>query len=53
LENYGIRPQTPEYQDVTLAIQDTLQPAAAIDPNNIVSKLRDEIVTALKGDSLL
>ena len=25
LENYGIRPQTPEYQDVTLAIQDTLQ----------------------------
>ena len=53
LENYGIRPQTPAYQDVTLAIQDTLQPASAIDPNNIVSKLRDEIQTALKGDSLL
>jgi multiple sugar transport system substrate-binding protein len=53
LENYGIRPQTPAYQDVTLAIQDTLQPASAIDPNNIVSKLRDEIETALKGDSLL
>jgi multiple sugar transport system substrate-binding protein len=53
LENYGIRPQTSAYQDVTLAIQDTLQPAAAIDPNNIVSKLRDEIQTALKGDSLL
>ena len=29
------------------------EPAAAIDPNNIVSKLRDEIQTALKGDSLL
>jgi len=53
LENYGIRPQTPEYQDVTLAIQDALQPASAIDPNNIVSKLRDAIRTALKGDSLL
>ena len=53
LEDYGIRPQTPEYQDVTLAIQDTLQPASAIDPSNIVSKLRDEIKTALKGDSLL
>jgi multiple sugar transport system substrate-binding protein len=53
LENYGIRPQTPEYQDVTLAIQDTLQPASNIDPNGIVGKLRGEIDTALKGDSLL
>jgi multiple sugar transport system substrate-binding protein len=53
LINYGIRPQTPDYQDVTLAIQDTLQPAADIDPNGIVSKLRNEIKTALKGESLL
>ncbi len=53
LEHYGIRPQTPDYQDVTLAIQDTLQPAADIDPNGIVSKLRNEIKTALKGESLL
>jgi multiple sugar transport system substrate-binding protein len=53
LENYGLRPQTPEYQDVTLAIQDTLQPASAIDPNSVVSKLRDEVKTALKGNSLL
>ena len=53
LEHYGLRPQTPEYQDVTLAIQDTLQPAAEINPNNIVSKLRKEIKTALKGESLL
>jgi len=53
LEDYGIRPQTPAYQDVTLAIQDAMQPASAIDPNTIVSKLRDEIETALKGDSLL
>jgi multiple sugar transport system substrate-binding protein len=53
LEHYGLRPQTPEYQDVTLAIQDTLQPASAIDPKTIVSKLRAEIKTALKGESLL
>jgi multiple sugar transport system substrate-binding protein len=53
LINYGIRPQTPQYQDVTLAIQDTLQPAANIDPNGIVDKLRNEIKTALKGESLL
>jgi multiple sugar transport system substrate-binding protein len=53
LEHYGLRPQTPEYQDVTLALQDTLQPASAIDPKTIVSKLRNEIKTALKGESLL
>ena len=53
LEHYGIRPQTPDYQDVTLALQDTLQPAADINPNDIVSKLRNEIKTALKGESLL
>jgi multiple sugar transport system substrate-binding protein len=53
LEHYGIRPQTPDYQDVTLAIQDTLQPAADINPNGIVDKLRNEIKTALKGESLL
>ena len=53
LIHYGIRPQTPDYQDVTLAIQDTLQPAADINPNGIVIKLRNEIKTALKGESLL
>jgi multiple sugar transport system substrate-binding protein len=53
LQAYGIRPQTPQYQDVTLAIQDALQPASTIDPNDVVGKLRDEIKTALKGDSLL
>jgi multiple sugar transport system substrate-binding protein len=53
LEDYGLRPQTPEYQDVTLAIQDALQPASAIDPNTIVKKLANEIKTALKGESLL
>ena len=53
LENYGIRSQASAYQDVTLAIQDSLQPASAIDPSSVVGKLRDEIKTALKGDSLL
>ncbi len=53
LEDYGIRPQTPAYQDVTLAIQDSLQPASAINPNGIVTKLSGEIKTALKGESLL
>jgi multiple sugar transport system substrate-binding protein len=53
LVDYGLRPQTPEYQDVTLAIQDTMQPAANISPSNIVSKLRNEIKAALSGNALL
>jgi multiple sugar transport system substrate-binding protein len=53
LQNYGLRPQTPQYQDVTLAIQDSLQPASAIDPKTIVAKLSKEIKAALKGDALL
>jgi len=53
LVNYGIRPQTPQYQDVTLAIQDSLQPVSGIDPNTIVKKLAAEIKNALKGDALL
>jgi len=53
LEDYGLRPQTPQYQDVTLAIQDALSPTSGIDPNTIVSKLSNELKTALKGESLL
>ena len=45
LEDYGIRPQTPAYADVTLAIQDALSPTSSIDPNAIVSTLRSEIKT--------
>ena len=32
LQNYGIRPQTPAYADVTLAIQKTLSPTSNINP---------------------
>ena len=53
LQNYGLRPQTPSYADVTLAIQDTLQPAANIDPNTVVGKLRSEIKAALSSKALL
>ena len=47
LEDYGIRPQTPAYADITLAIQDALSPTSSIDPNTIVSTLRSEIKNAL------
>ena len=53
LETYGIRPQTPAYADVTLAIQKALSPTSSIDPNTIVSKLRSEIKLSLSSAALL
>jgi multiple sugar transport system substrate-binding protein len=53
LEDYGIRPQTPAYADVTLAIQNALSPTSAIDPSTIVSTLRTEIKQSLTSGALL
>ncbi len=53
LQSYGIRPQTPAYADVTLAIQDALSPTSNIDPNTIVSTLTNEIKSALTSQALL
>ena len=53
LKTYGIRPQTPVYADVTLAIQKALSPASSIDPNTVVSTLRSEIKNALGSEALL
>lgn len=53
LQNYGLRPQTPAYSDVTLAIQDTLTPTSSIDPSTVVAKLRDQIKKALSSEALL
>jgi multiple sugar transport system substrate-binding protein len=53
LKTYGIRPQTPVYADVTLAIQKALSPTSSIDPNTVVSTLRGEIKNALSSEALL
>lgn len=53
LQNFGIRPQTPAYADITLAIQDALSPTSAIDPTTIVSTLRNEVKQALSSKALL
>jgi multiple sugar transport system substrate-binding protein len=53
LQSYGIRPQTPAYADITLAIQDVLSPTSNIDPNSIVSTLRSQIKAALTSQALL
>lgn len=53
LQTYGIRPQTPAYADVTLAIQKTLSPTSNIQPNSVVSTLRSDIKASLSSSALL
>jgi multiple sugar transport system substrate-binding protein len=53
LQTYGIRPQTPSYADVTLAIQKALSPTSNIRPSSVVSTLRDEIKLSLSSGALL
>ena len=52
LRTYGIRPQTPSYADVTLAIQKALSPTSAIKPAGVVSTLRSEITLSLSSGAL-
>jgi multiple sugar transport system substrate-binding protein len=53
LQDYGLRPQTPAYADITLAVQNALSPTSAIDPKTIVSTLRSEVKQALSSGALL
>lgn len=48
-----LRPRTPFYNDVSLAIQSVLHPTADIDPEGDVERLRDAIERALEGKGLL
>lgn len=48
-----VRPQTPYYNDVSLAIARTLHPTRTIDPEKDVERLRDAVDRALKGEGLL
>ena len=53
LQTYGIRPQTPAYADVTLAIQKALSPTSNINPSTVVSTLINEIKLSLSSAALL
>jgi multiple sugar transport system substrate-binding protein len=53
LQTYGIRPQTPAYADVTLAIQKALSPTSSIQPSSVVNTLRNEIKLSLSSVALL
>ena len=47
------RPQTPLYNDVSLAISRTLHPLSAIDPEADVDALRESVGRALRSEGLL
>ena len=49
LEHATNRPETPFYSDVTLAIQSSLHPPAAIKPAQDISSMRSCVTTLLKG----
>jgi ABC-type glycerol-3-phosphate transport system substrate-binding protein len=53
LSTYGIRPKTPAYSDVSLAIQKTLSPPGGINPSSAVSQLTSQIKAALSSGALL
>jgi multiple sugar transport system substrate-binding protein len=53
LIHYGIRPQTPAYADVTLAIQKALSPTSSINPSTVVATLKSELKDALSSEALL
>jgi multiple sugar transport system substrate-binding protein len=53
LQTYGLRPQSPAYADITLAIQKALSPTSAINPGTVISTLRNEIRLSLSSGALL
>jgi multiple sugar transport system substrate-binding protein len=53
LKHYGLRPQTPAYADVTLAIQKSLSPTSSINMKTVVSTLGNEVKLSLSSQALL
>src|SRR3954452_17087724 len=49
LKTSVVRPFTPNYSDVTLAIQDTLHPPASINPQKSIDTLRSRLNTVADG----
>lgn len=49
LEHASIRPQTPAYQNVSIAVSHTLSPPAGIDPVGAVRDMRGQIDDALRS----
>ena len=44
-----MRPETPSYSDVTLAIQDSLHPPAKLNPQAAINTLKSRLNTVADG----
>lgn len=53
LAQASVRPQTPLYSDVSLAIQKTLSPPSGVNPQSVVSDLESELKKALSSSDLI
>lgn len=53
LEAASVRPQTPAYQNVSIAVSHTLSPPSAINPESTVDKIRGQIDDALRSGALI
>ena len=49
----AVRPQTPAYADVSLAIQKALSPPGGINPKTVAATLRSELKAALSSGALI
>ena len=49
LKTSVVRPFTPNYSDVTLAIQDSLHPPAGINPQKSIDTLKSRLQTVADG----
>lgn len=53
LEHASVRPQTPAYQNISIAISHTLSPPVGINPVGAVSDMRGQINDALQSKGLI
>jgi multiple sugar transport system substrate-binding protein len=53
LETASVRPQTPAYQNVSIAISHALSPPVGIKPSSAVSGMRSQINDALQSKGLI
>lgn len=53
LKNAAVRPKTPAYQSISLAISHTLSPPDGIDPPKVLKSLRSQLGDALQSKGLV
>jgi multiple sugar transport system substrate-binding protein len=53
LDDPGVRPVSPAYADISLAVYTTLSPASSIKPEGVLSKLKDSVSKGLDSRALL